>query len=107
MLLNITIFIYRDVPPESDTTLKSTTTKSDNLVKHRRAVLIINTSALRTGIRVERQNQRAQNLLYEEYNDDGSLQLSFSMKSLDDVAKFFEMYLNTKICLNHCDGEKE
>ncbi|CAB3243661.1 unnamed protein product [Arctia plantaginis] len=96
-----------DVPLGNDTTLKNITTKSDNLVKHRRAILIINASVLRNGKGdAHKGPQHAENLLYEEYNDDGSLQLSYSMKNLDEVAKFFEMYLETKLCQNHCDEQE-
>lgn len=50
----------------------------------------------------KRRVAKAQSLLYEEYNEDGSKIYSYAMSSLDDVAKFFEYYLNTHICHGSC-----
>lgn len=68
--------------------------------ENRKSVIIINKhEALRNGANSGSVN----NLLYIDYDDHGNKLNEFWMYNLDDVAMFFEIFLDTKICQTVCD----
>ncbi|CAK1604163.1 unnamed protein product [Parnassius mnemosyne] len=71
------------------------------LKAQRKAVIIINAgSALRK--RPEKQDQ-INSLVYIDYDDNGNKLNEFWMYNLQNVATFFEAFLDTKICHGKCE----
>ncbi|KAJ0179921.1 hypothetical protein K1T71_004512 [Dendrolimus kikuchii] len=84
-------------------------THKNNITQHfilpskRKAVVIINNnSSLRIRGSKSKKSKIVESLLYEEYDDSGKQIGNFMMYNLNDVAKFFQEYLDTEICHVRC-----
>ncbi|KPJ11360.1 hypothetical protein RR48_14999 [Papilio machaon] len=89
---------YKSYHALQNFTMKNT---SFVLKENRKAVLIINNhDALRNGANGGSVN----NLLYIDYDDSGNKLNEFWMYNLEDVARFFEIFLDTRICHTECES---
>ncbi|XP_013177825.1 PREDICTED: uncharacterized protein LOC106125264 [Papilio xuthus] len=87
---------------KSNHALQNDTTKNTSFIlkENRKAVLIINNhDALRNGP----SGGSVNNLLYRDFDDSGNKLNEFWMYNLDDVAMFFEIFLDTRICHTECE----